>query len=235
MKRLNTNLNKLILALSLIFISTTNVLAEQKTLEISASHTLKFKTTEAVISFDVIGRGPDADISYQDYASQSLNVVTYLRSETEEVKELQTTSFISNPVYNYESQAREVIGFDTISTVSFKVPSDMVAIYLNFLSKNKIDRIHDIKFSAPEDLLESKKEEAIKFAIDKALAKADKVLKQLELRRKAVMKIEIDTSDIRYPKFEYKIRPETQKVSPKPTILPKEQEIVASVTLHIAY
>ncbi|MBT4989481.1 MAG: SIMPL domain-containing protein [Rickettsiales bacterium] len=235
MKLLKLNINHAFIIITLLFSSVTNAFAVQKILEVSASKTLSFKTTEAIISFDIIGRGPDTDTSYQDYATKSLNIITHLRSESDEVKELQTTSFLSNPVYNYESKNREIIGFDTISTVSFKVSSELVAIYLNFLSENNIDRIHNIEFSVPDQILEEMKEEAVKHAIDKALLKADNVLRQLNLKRKAVIKIELDTSDIKYPKFEYQVRHKSKNLTAKPHIIPKEQEIMASVTLHIAY
>ena len=50
-------------------------------------------------------------------------------------------------------------------------------------------------------MLEAKKEQAVKLAIDKALKKADNVLKQLDLKRKAVVKIELDTQNVSFPKF----------------------------------
>ena len=39
------------------------------------------KTTHATIEFDIIGRGPNTEISYNDYATKSLNIITHLRAE----------------------------------------------------------------------------------------------------------------------------------------------------------
>lgn len=218
----------------LIFIFANTSFATTKILEVTASETVSYQTTEATISFDIIGRGPDTEISYQDYAAKSLNIITYLRSESVEVTELQTKSFISRPVFNVKSKNREIVGFDTISSVSFKVPTELVAVYLNFLTKNKIEKINNIEFSIADDLLEQKKEKAVKLAIDKALIKADKVLAQLNLKRKAVVKIELDTSNVNYPRFNYQVKHGLAD-SQEPIIIPKNQDVSAKVSLQIAY
>ena len=212
-----------------------NSFAGPKILEVSASEKVSYKTTHATIEFDIIGRGPNTEISYNDYATKSLNIVTHLRAEGNNVSELQTKSFISRPVYNLDSQNREIIGYDTISSASFKIDVENVPTYLNFLSTNQVDRITNIIFSIDDDLLEAKKEQAVKLAIDKALKKADNVLKQLDLRRKAVVKIELDTQNVNFPKFDYKIKGQALSSEANPIIIPKDQEVEATVSLEIAY
>jgi uncharacterized protein YggE len=229
------NILKVISISLLISLHSFQAYSSERIIEVSATEKISYKTTHATIEFDIVGRGPNTEISYNDYATRSLNVITYLRSETNEVSNLQTKSFESRPVYNIDSKNREIIGYDTISAASFKVSVENVPIYLNFLSQNNIDRITNIKFSIDDDLLEEKKEQAVKLAIDKALNKADSVLKQLELKRKAVVKIELDTQNVNYPKFDYQIRGQALTSDVNPIIIPKDQEVEASVKLEIAY
>ena len=124
----------IILIFSFLIFSYTNLSA--KTLEVSGEANLSFVSTKALISFDIIGRGATTEISYKDFATKSLNVLTYLKAESDEVLNLNSTSFVINPVYNIASKNSEIIGFDTISTVSFEVIVENVAIYNSIYSYN---------------------------------------------------------------------------------------------------
>jgi len=232
---INLQKSKLLSVILVFYCISFNTYAGQKILEVSASEKISYKTTHATIEFDIIGRGPNTEVSYNDYATRSLNIITHLRAEGNNVLELQTKSFISRPVYNLDSQNREIVGYDTISSASFKVDVESVPTYLNFLSTNQVDKITNIIFSIDKDLLEQKKEQAVKLAIDKAIKKADNVLKQLDLKRKAVVKIELDTRNVNFPKFNYKIKGQALRSEVSPIIMPKDQEVEATVSLEIAY
>jgi uncharacterized protein len=186
------------------------------------------------LAIEVSGKTPTS--AQQEAARRSTQVVNYLKSQ--QVDKLQTTGISLNPTYIYTNGSNpKVTGYSATNSISFRVTTDRAGEILDAAVKNGATRIDGVSFVASDRAISTAQLQALKQATQDAERQADAVLATLNLKRKEVIGIKIDSasSPTPIPVAEPLLRQSVAKVAPPTPVVGGEQQVEAAVTLDIGY
>jgi len=188
--------------------------------------------TEAQLTVEV--RGGTASQVQTAIASQSNQLVNFLKSQ--QVDKLQTQGLQLQPNYVYRNNERRIEGYIGTNTISFQYPSDKIGKVLDEAVKAGASRIDGIRFLATPQTLELARQKALTAATTDAQSQAQTVLRSLNLAPKEVVKIEINPDPMFQPRPMQSYARAAPMADSAPTpIMGSEQTVTARVTLQIAY
>jgi uncharacterized protein len=172
----------------------------------------------------------------QEAARRSTRVINYLK--TQQIDKLQTTAINLNPTYTYPSNGKpQLTGYTATNSISFRVTTDRAGTILDTAVKNGATRIDGVNFVASEQAISTAQLQALKQATQDAERQADAVLATLNLKRKEVIGIQINSASTPPPVPLAQEAISTRVSAPAPTtpVVGGEQQVEAMVTLDIGY
>jgi uncharacterized protein len=204
-----------------------------RTLTASGRGIVTIPTTLSQIRLAIESAGKTPDSAQQEAAKKSTQVMNYLKSQ--QVDKLQTTGINLNPTYTYPSGGNpKIVGYTATNSISFRVTTDRAGKILDAAVKNGATRIDSVSFVASDRAIEVAQIQALKQATQDAQRQADAVLETLNLKRKEVTGIQINSNSSPMP---IPVAPEMMRaklVSSTP-VVGGEQQVEAAVTLDIGY
>jgi uncharacterized protein len=174
----------------------------------------------------------------QEAARRSTRVVTYLK--TQQVEKLQTTGINLNPNYIYANNggSPKISGYTATNSVSFQVPTERAGAILDASVSNGATRIDGVNFVAGDRAIAAAQLQALKQATQEAERQADAVLTTLNLKRREVIGIQINSTSspnpIPMPMRSMDQAKVVATAAPTP-VIGGEQQVEAAVTLDIGY
>lgn len=186
------------------------------------------------LAIEVTGKTPT--IAQQDAAQRSTRVVDFLK--TQRVEKLQTTGINLNPTYNYPANRNpQLTGYSATNSISFQVTTDRAGAILDAAVKNGATRIDGVNFVASEQAITTAQLQALKQATQDAERQADTVLQALNLKRREVIGVQINSASTPVP-LPMQVQARADLTAPKVFTTPVvggEQQVEAAVTLDIGY
>jgi uncharacterized protein len=209
-----------------------------RTLSVSGKGTESIPATIAQVQLGVEVQAKTAKAAQQEAAKRSDRVVSLLRSR--KVEKLQTAGISLNPIYNYQNNTQRITGYSATNTVSFRINAEQAGLLLDDTVRAGATRIDRISFTASDSAIAAAQKQALKEATQDAQAQADAVLSVLNLTRKDVVGIQINGASAPVPPpvaFENASLSGRDSLNTrlKSALEAGEQEIEASVMLHISY
>lgn len=214
---------------------TNPALAQEKllrTLTVTGRGVESIPTTKTQVQLGVEVQGKTATEVQQEVARRSSSVVELLRSRN--VEKLQTTGIRLNPVYNYENNVQRITGYSATNTVSFRTPIEQAGKLLDDTVKTGATRIDGVSFTASDEAIAAAQKQALRQATQDAQQQADAVLSALNLTRKDIVSIQINSATPPPPMPVLERAAFASKVADTP-VIGGEQQVQASVTLQISY
>jgi uncharacterized protein len=207
-----------------------------RTLTASGRGIVTIPTTLSQIRLAIEVSGKTSTTAQQEAARRSTQVVNYLKAQ--QVDKLQTTGISLNPTYVYTNGGTpKVTGYSATNSISFRVKTDRAGEILDAAVKNGANRIEGVSFVASEQAIYSAQIQALKQATQDAERQADAVLGTLNLKRKEVIGIQINStsSPAPIPVAAEMMRQAVAKTAPSTPVVGGEQQVEAAVTLDIGY
>jgi hypothetical protein len=228
------------LTASLMLVSCSpNAIAQErkpaKTLTVRGRGIVTIPTTLSQVRLAIEVQGKTPSSTQQDAAKKSSRVVEFLK--TQQVSKLKTTGITLNPVYTYPNNARpQITGYTASNSVSFEVPNERAGKILDGAVQAGATRIDSVSFVAGDRAIANAQLQALKEATQDAQRQGDAVLSSLNLRRKEIIGIQIDSTSNPVP-IPMAAEAFDRKVAAAPTtpVLGGEQQVEAAVTLDISY
>lgn len=206
-----------------------------RTLSASGRGMVTIPTTLSQVRLAIEVRGKTPNSTQQEAAKRSTRVVEYLK--TQRLEKLQTTGISLNPTYTYPSNATpQITGYTATNSISFRVTTEKVGAILDAAVKSGATRIDSISFVADDREIAKAQIRALKQATQDAERQADAVLATLNLKRKEVIGVKIDSTSNPNP-IPMPIEgtfAKTADVRSTP-VMGGEQQVEATVTLDIGY
>jgi uncharacterized protein YggE len=187
-------------------------------------------STIIVVNLGIEIQGQEAVNVQQQVAQRTTAVVDFLKKR--QVEKLQTTGFNLQPQYQYKDNARILLGYIGVNTVSFQLPVDKIGNLLDEAVKIGATRIDSITFTATTEAIANAEKEALRKATQDAQQQAEVVLKALNLTPSNIIEININRSNYIQPRFAQAQVMEATNGTP---IIGGEQNIRANVTLKISF
>jgi uncharacterized protein len=202
----------------------TQVQKPARTLTANGRGIITIPTTLSQIRLAIESAGKTPNQAQQEAARRSTQVMNYLK--TQQVDKLQTTGINLNPTYTYRNGG-----------ISFQVTTDRAGKIIDTAVKNGATRIDGVSFVASERAISLAQIQALKQATQDAQRQADAVLETLNLKRKEVIGIQINSasSPTPIPVAAEMVRAKLADVAPTTPVIGGEQLVEASVTLDIGY
>jgi uncharacterized protein len=187
------------------------------------------------LAIEVTAKTPSK--AQQDAAQRSTRVVDFLK--TQQVDKLQTTGINLNPTYNYPPNGNpQLTGYTATNSISFQVPIDRAGAILDAAVKNGVTRIDGVNFVASERAIATAQLQALKQATQDAERQADAVLQTLNLKRREVIGVQINSASTPVP-LPMQVQSRADATAAKPAfttpVVGGEQQVEAAVTLDIGY
>lgn len=225
------------LALGILSIGFSDPVAAQermlRTLTVSGRGVERIATTITRVELGVEFQGKNANEVQQEVASRSNAVVSALRAQN--VDNLQTTGIRLEPVYDYNNNRQDLIGYRGTNTLSFRAAPDRTGQIVDAAVQAGVTRIDGISFTATDAAINQAQQQALRLATQDAQRQADTVLNSLNLTRREIVNIQVNGASPPPPIF-LQASTETFARAGAPTpILASEQAVEASVTLTISY
>lgn len=232
------NVTALSIALTTPFLISFNpVLAQEqkmKTLTVSGRGIINIPTTLTQIRLGVEIKGKTATEVQQQVAQRSAAVVALLKSRN--VEKLQTTGINLNPSYSYQNNVQRLEGYIAANTVSFRIDTKKAGNILDEAVKAGATRIDGISFIASDSAIAEARQQALRAATQDAQQQADTVLSALNLTRREIVNIQINSTSSPPPRQMLTKTVAFDAINGSSTpVEGGEQEIEASVTLQISY
>jgi uncharacterized protein len=207
-----------------------------RTLTASGRGIVTIPTTLSQIRLAIESKGKTPNNAQQEAARRSTRVMNYLK--TQQVDKLQTTGITLNPIYTYPSGGNpQIVGYVASNSISFRVTTDRAGEILDAAVKNGATRIDGVSFVASEQAISIAQIQALKQATQDAQRQADAVLETLNLKRKEVIGIQINSTSSPTPipvAAEMMSAKSANAVATTP-VVGGEQQVEAAVTLDIGY
>lgn len=214
----------------------TQIQKPARTLTASGRGIVTIPTTLSQIRLAIESSGKTPNAAQQEAARRSTQVMNYLK--TQQVDKLRTTGINLNPTYTYPSGGSpKIIGYTATNSISFQVVTDRAGKILDTAVTNGATRIDGVNFVASEQAISTAQIQALKQATQDAQRQADAVLETLNLKRKEVIGIQINSTSSPTP-IPIAAEMMTAKVAdaaPTTPIIGGEQQVEAAVTLDIGY
>lgn len=196
--------------------------------------TIPTTLSQVRLAIEVSGKTPNS--AQQEAAKRSTQVINYLK--TQQVDKLQTTGINLNPTYTYQNGSNPKInGYVATNSISFRVTNDRAGAILDAAVSNGATRIDGVNFIASEQAISNAQLQALKQATQDAQRQADAVLETLNLKRKEVINIQINSASTPAPiplAQDRAVLAAKSAVETTP-IVGGEQQVEAAVTLDIGY
>ncbi len=205
---------------------------QTRTLSVTGQGIVSIPTSISVVRLGVQAEGKTAVEVQQEVARRSAAVVELLRSRN--VEKLETTGISLNPVYNYQNDRQLLTGYTAINTVSFRLSTTDTGKLLDDAVKAGASRIDGISFVASDEAIERARLQVLQQATQDAQKQADTVLSALNLTRRGIVSISINSASAPMPQPLMRAA-SFQAESATTPVIGGEQEIRASVTLGISY
>lgn len=186
------------------------------------------------LAIEVTSKTPAS--AQQAAAKRSTQVIEYLK--TQRVDKLQTTGINLNPTYSYQNGTNpKITGYSATNSISFRVPNDRAGAILDGAVNNGATRIDGVNFVASEQAISTAQLQALKQATQDAQRQADAVLETLNLKRKEVINIQINSASTPapIPLPQEMLRQSVAKADATTPVVGGEQQVEAAVTLDIGY
>ncbi|MFW6358984.1 MAG: SIMPL domain-containing protein [Chroococcales cyanobacterium] len=204
-----------------------------RTLTVTGEAQERIPATKAQVQLGVEVRGENAAQVQQQVARQMSAVVELLRSRN--VERLQTTGINLNPIYNYEDDQRQLIGYVGTNTVSFRVNAEQAGQILDQAVNAGATRIDNISLMASEEAIAEAQKEALRDATQDAREQADVVLNALNLNANEIVRIQLNGANVPPPVPMPRLEAASLAKDAVTPVIGGEQTVRASVTLEISY
>jgi uncharacterized protein len=207
-----------------------------RTLTASGRGIVSIPTTLSLVRLAIEVQAKTPTNAQQDAAKRSTRVVEYLK--TQQVEKLQTTGINLNPTYIYPPNGTpQITGYTATNSISFRVTTDRAGAILDAAVKSGATRIDSVSFVAADRAIANAQIQALKQATQDAQRQADAVLETLNLKRKEVIGIQINSNSTPMPlpmlsQGTFAKVADAQSTTP---IVSGEQQVEAAVTLDIGY
>lgn len=205
---------------------------QTRTLSVTGQGTVSIPTSKSVVRLGIQAEGKTAVEVQQEVARRSSAVVELLRSRN--VEKLETTGISLNPVYNYQNDRQLLTGYTATNTVSFRLDTGETGKLLDDAVKAGASRIDGISFVATDEAIERARLQVLQQATKDAQKQADAVLSALNLTRRGIVNISINSASAPMPQPLMRAA-SFQAESATTPVIGGEQEVRASVTLGISY
>ncbi len=205
---------------------------QTRTLSVTGQGTVSIPTSKSVVRLGIQAEGKTAVEVQEEVARRSSAVVELLRSR--KVEKLETTGISLNPVYNYQNNRQLLTGYTATNTVSFRLDTAETGKLLDDAVKAGASRIDGISFVATDEAIERARLQVLQQATKDAQKQADAVLSALNLTRRGVVSISINSASAPMPQPLMRAA-SLQAESATTPVIGGEQEVRASVTLGISY
>ncbi len=232
----------ILLTASIVLVSgiTPGIAQERKparTLTASGRGIVTIPTTISQIRLAIESSGKTPNSAQQEAAQRSTRVINYLK--TQQVEKLQTTGINLNPTYTYPSGGNpKIVGYTATNSISFRVTTDRAGAILDAAVKSGATRIDSVSFVASEQAIAAAQTQALKQATQDAQRQGDTVLASLNLKRREIIGIQINSTSnpVPLPMAENMMRQKVASDVAAPTpVIGGEQQVEAAVTLDIGY
>jgi uncharacterized protein len=205
-----------------------------RTLTASGRGIVTIPTTISQIRLAVEVQAKTPTNAQQAAAKRSAQVVAYLK--TQQVEKLQTTGLNLNPTYTYPSGGQpQISGYTATNSISFQVVTQRAGTILDAAVKNGATRIDGVNFIAGDRAIASAQLQALKQATQDAERQADAVLSTLNLKRKEVIGIQINSNSTPSPVPMLQQSAKLADTTATTPVIGGEQQVEAAVTLDIGY
>ena len=207
-----------------------------RTITASGKGTVTIPTTLSQIRLAIEISGKTPASAQQAAAKRSTQVINYLK--TQQIDKLQTTGISLNPTYIYPNGRNpEITGYTATNSISFRVTNDRAGAILDAAVNNGATRIDGVNFIASEQAISTAQLQALKQATQDAERQADAVLETLNLKRKEVINIQINSASTPtpIPLAQDMLRQSVAKAAATTPVVGGEQQVEAAVTLDIGY
>jgi uncharacterized protein len=216
----------------------TQVQKPTRTLTASGRGIVTIPTTLSQIRLAIESTGKTPENAQQEAAKQSTQVMNYLKAQ--QVDKLQTTGINLNPTYTYPSGGGnpKIVGYTATNSISFRVITDRAGKILDNAVTKGATRIDGVSFVASDRAIEVAQIQALKQATQDAQRQADAVLETLNLKRKEVIGIQINSNSNPMP---IPVAPAAMMgakladLASTTPVVGGEQQVEAAVTLDIGY
>ena len=206
-----------------------------RTITASGRGIVTIPTTLSQIRLAIESSAKTPTKAQQDAAQRSTRVVDFLK--TQRVDKLQTTGINLNPTYNYPPNSNpQLTGYRATNSISFQVTTDRAGAILDAAVKSGATRIDGVNFVASEQAIATAQLQALKQATQDAERQADAVLQTLNLKRREVIGIQINSASTPMPLPMQQSRADfATKTAPTTPVVGGEQQVEAAVTLDVGY
>lgn len=209
-----------------------------RTLTSSGRGIITIPTTISQVRLAIEVQGKTPSNTQQEAAKRSARVVAYLKGQ--QVDKLQTTGINLNPTYIYSPNGGnpQISGYTANNSISFQVPTDRAGSILDAAVQNGATRIDGVSFVAGDAAIANAQTQALRQATLDAQRQADAVLGSLNLQRKDVIGIQINSTSSPSPipmptaMMQTKVAAD---VAPTTPVVGGEQQVEATVTVDFSY
>jgi uncharacterized protein len=231
-----------LIACSILLATVTPGMAQERkparTLTASGRGIVTIPTTLSQVRLAIEVQAKTSVGAQQEAARRSTRVLAYLK--TQRVDKLQTTGINLNPNYIYANNggSPKISGYTATNSVSFQVPTERAGAILDAAVANGATRIDGVNFVAGDRAIAAAQLQALKQATQDAERQADAVLMTLNLKRREVIGIQINSTSNPSPIPMPMRAMDSAKVfavAPPTPVIGGEQQVEAAVTLDIGY
>lgn len=203
-----------------------------RTLSVQGRGTEMIQATLAQVSLGVEVQAETAESAQQEAAQRSSSVVELLQSES--VESLETTGITLRPRYDNTGSTQRLIGYTATNRVKFEVETERAGFIVDDAVEAGATRIDGIGFKAGDEAIAAAQHVALREATENAQEQANAVLETLGFSAQDIVMIEINNAGFPpMPMMEARAASLTQDANTP--VVGGEQEVNASVTLHISY
>ncbi len=207
-----------------------------RTLTASGRGIVSILTTLSQVRLAIEVQAKTPNNAQQEAAKRSTRVMEYLK--TQQVAKLQTTGINLNPTYTYPNNgAPQIVGYTATNSISFRVTTARAGAILDAAVKSGATRIDSVSFVAEDRAIATAQIQALKQATQDAERQADAVLETLNLKRKEVIGIQINSTSTPnpIPMLSQGTFAKVADAAPITPVIGGEQQVEAAVTLDISY
>ena len=207
-----------------------------RTLTASGRGIVTIPTTLSQIRLAIESSGKTPTAAQQEAARRSTQVMNYLKSQ--QVDKLQTTGINLNPTYTYPNNSKpQIVGYTATNSISFRVTTDRAGTILDAAVKSGATRIDGVSFVASDKAIATAQTQALKQATQDAQRQGDTVLASLNLKRREIIGIQINSTSNPnpVPMAENTFRQKVASDVATTPVVGGEQQVEAAVTLDIGY
>jgi len=160
--------------------------ATENTITVSDTGTVYTKPDLTVASFSVITEGKTVAKAMEDNTKKMNDVISFIKEQGVEEKDLKTTTFNISPLYEWEdndtySGKRTLVGYEITQTLEVKIRDlTKIGVIIEGGTSVGANEVSDLQFTVDDQ--DALKKQAREEAINKAKAKAEELAKELGVK-----------------------------------------------------